>query len=816
MTAATSIEAPPRLAAQHALELEAEQLRRRVDPGELSFETTADLEPLLGTIGQPRALAALEFGLQAELRGFNVFVAGAPGSGRFTTARDSVERLATARSAPDDWVYVHNFLAPDEPAALRLPAGRGGSLAHDMDDFVRSARREITRAFESEDYARRQHELVAAISGRRDALVAELVDFAHARDFALDVTPVGVVTAPQVEGKALTREDFEALPQAQREAIEQRSTEITERTTKYLHQVRELEKEAAGRLRELERDVALFAAGPLLRELRERSTDLPDVLAYIELVEADVIAHLDEFRRSEEPAELQPFLLGGGRRPDFSRYAVNVLVDNSDVQGAPVVVERNPTYYNLGGRVEYRASFGTMVTDFREIKGGALHRANGGFLLLEVLDVLRHPFAWEALKRALRAGAIRIENLGEEFSGFPTASLRPEPIPLDVKVVVIGPPLAYRLLYLLDEDFRELFKVKADFAPEMDWNEESLTGYAGFASRWVRTAGLRHLDRSAVARLFEFGARLRDDQRKVSTRLIEISDVISEASHWAGAEGRDVVTGADVDRTVGEREYRSNLLEERIREWIADGTIAIDTDGRRVGQVNGIAILDVGDHRFGKPSRITARVAPGRGGPKSIEREIELSGPIHSKGFLVVTGYLNGTYGVHDPLALAATLTFEQAYEEVEGDSASSAELYALLSALSGLPLAQGMAVTGSVDQYGLVQAVGGVTRKVEGFFATCKSAGLTGEQGVIIPAANVRNLMLADDVVDAVRNGRFHVWAVEGVDEGIELLTGVPAGTADEEGRYPEGTVHGAVQTTLAAYVCRLRELAAPAEGAP
>ncbi len=521
-------------------------------------------------------------------------------------------------------------------------------------------------------------------------------------------------------------------------------------------------------------------------------------------MQEDLLDHLDEFRETEEAG--LPALLGLGRRPgDLARYRVNVFVGNGGASGAPVVVERNPTYYNLLGRIQYRAAFGSMVTDFREIKAGALHRANGGFLVLEILDVLRHPFTWDALKRALRGREVRIENLAEEYSPVPTATLRPEPIPLDAKVVLIGSPLLYHLLYQLDEDFRELFKVKADFAPDMEWSEEHFGSYAAFVSRWVRTAGLRHFDRAAVARLIEYGARLREDQRKLSTRLLDISDAVSEASFWAGKAGRELVLAEDVDRAIAKREYRSSLLEERIRELIADGTIMIDVEGAREGQVNGISVLDLGDYSFGKPSRVTARVSLGRGRVQSIEREIELSGPIHSKGFLILSGYLAGKYAQERPLALGATITFEQSYDEVEGDSASSTELYALLSALAGLPLKQGIAVTGSVNQHGEVQAVGGVTRKIEGFYAACKVKGLTGEQGVIVPAANVPNLMLSDEVVEAVRAGTFHVWAVHTIDEGIELLTGVPA-----------DDVHARVEERLSGYAELAREFGAPsADGA-
>jgi lon-related putative ATP-dependent protease len=503
------------------------------------------------------------------------------------------------------------------------------------------------------------------------------------------------------------------------------------------------------------------------------------------------------------------------RPSDHTRFRVNVFVDQGGTEGAPVVVERNPTYYNLSGRIEYRATFGAMATDFREIKAGALHRANGGFLVLEALDVLRHPFAWEALKRALRAGESRIENLGEEFSAVPSASLRPEPIPLDVKVILLGPPVLYHLLYQLDADFRELFKVKVEFAPELDWTAAHQREYARFVSRWVRENGLRHLDRAAVARVIEYGGRLRESQRKLSTRLLDVCDVVSEASFWAERHEHPLVEAADVELAVRKKEYRSSLIEERIQELIRDGTIVIETDGARVGQLNGLSILDLGDHAFGRPCRVSARVSLGRGRVESIEREIELSGPIHSKGFMILSGYLASTYAQEWPLALAASLTFEQSYDEIEGDSASSTELYALLSALSGLPLEQGIAVTGSVDQHGNIQAVGGVNRKVEGFYATCKARGLTGRQGVIIPAANVHNLMLDEEVVAAVSDGLFHVWAVRTIDEGIELLTDRAAGRRRDDGSYPASSVHGLVATRLAAYAHQLRAFADTAPSA-
>ena len=789
------------------LELPPEQLRRRLDPSRLRFASTAEVEPLVGTVGQPRAIDALEYGLAVETTGFNVFVSGLPGSGRLTTVLDYLRELAAAKPDPSDWVYVHDFDDADRPNAIRLPGGRGAEFARAMDEFVDTARHEIRRAFESDEYDRRQREIVTDVSGRREQEEEALTRFASERMIALKTTPLGVASMPLVDGKPVTREQFEQLPEEQRAAIARATAEVEERAAGFVRRLHRLEQEATQRVRELDREVALFATEPLFHDLADRFADQPEVLEHLEDVKKDLIANLADFRDGEEGGAL-PFGLGAHPR-DFSRYRVNVLVGNGGATRAPVVVERNPTYYNLVGRIEYRASFGTMVTDFREIKPGALHRANGGYLVMDALDVLRHPFTWDALTRALRSAETRIENLGEEFSAVPIATLRPEPIPLDVKVVLLGPPYLYQLLYRLDEDFRELFKVRADFSPELDWTSEHHRNYAAFISRWVRENGLRHLDREAVARLIEHGSRLREHKRKLSARLIEISDVVSEASFWAEKHGHPLVQASDVDLALGKKEYRSNLLEERVRELIRDGTIVIATKGERVGQVNGLAILDLGDHSFGRPSRVTARVSLGRGGIASIEREIELSGPIHSKGFMILTGYIAATYAQEWPLAASATITFEQGYDEIEGDSASSTELYALLSALSGLPLAQGIAVTGSVDQHGNVQAVGGVTRKIEGFYATCKAHGLTGEQGVLVPAANVQHLVLDEEVVAAARAGRFHVWAIRTIDEGIEMLTGRPAGRRRADGSYPDGSVHGLVAARLAEYADRLRSFA-------
>ena len=539
------------------------------------------------------------------------------------------------------------------------------------------------------------------------------------------------------------------------------------------------------------------------------------MLAFLQQVREGIPEHLHDFFPPQLPGVPAPIaqLQALQQQEHLARYGVNVFVDNSQTRGAPVIFERNLSYYNLVGRIDYRATFGAMVTDFSQIRAGALHRANGGFLVVHVLDLLANPFAWDALKRALITRQVVIENLGQQYAVLPTATLRPDPIPLDAKVVLVGSPFLYYFLAAYDDDFRELFRVRADFAPDMDWNDQHVMGYAAFISRVVREQGLRHFDRSAVARVIEYGARQVEHQRKLSSQLLEIGNLVAEASYWAGKAGREIVTAEDVVTAIRKKQYRSDLLAERVRDLIAEGTLKIETSGARVGQINGLAVIELGDFAFGKPSRVTARVSLGRGNLISIEREIALSGPIHSKGFLILSNYLAGAYAQDFPLAITASITFEQAYEEIEGDSASSTELYALLSALSGLPIEQGIAVTGSVNQYGNVQAIGGVNEKIEGFFAVCKVQGLTGEQGVIIPTANVQHLMLDEEVIQAVAEGKFHIWAVDSVDQGIEILTGVPAGERQPDGTYPGGDGPPSGDGS-AARVCRVHARLRPPGG--
>jgi lon-related putative ATP-dependent protease len=570
-----------------------------------------------------------------------------------------------------------------------------------------------------------------------------------------------------------------------------------------IRQARSLEKLANEALQKLDREVTTFALTPLIEEVREKYEDCPEVVQYLHDVQNDILDNLALFRE-EQPAQASP---AGMPADPFRKYQVNVLVDNSSLKGAPVIIELNPTYNNLFGRIEKEAQFGALFTDFTLIREGSLHRANGGYLVLPVEEVLRNLFSWESLKRALRNAQIVIEEPSERLGFITTKTLRPEPIPLNIKVILIGQPYIYYLLYNLDEDFKELFKVKADFDYRMDRTPEAVREYISFVCTLCQEENLRHLDRTALAKIIEHGSRLAEDQEKLSTLFGDLSDVIREAHHYAVRDQSPLVTAAHVTQAINERYYRSNLVEQRVQEAIARGIIQIDVAGAEVGQVNGLSIIDLGDITFGRPNRITASVGLGTEGLIDIEREAKLGGPIHTKGVLILAGYLSQQYAQDKPLSLSARLVFEQSYSGVEGDSASSTELYALLSALSGLPIQQGIAVTGSVNQKGEVQAIGGVNEKIEGFFAVCKAMGLNGRQGVIIPASNVKHLMLKDEVVEAVRQGQFHIWAVHTVDEGIEILTGVPAGKRLPDGTFEPGTVHYLVDQRLRQFSEKMRE---------
>ncbi len=789
--------------ANKARELTADELTFVCDPSQFQFETTEDLPDLQKIIGQERAVRAIDFGVEIPNYGFNIYAMGPAGIGKTTTVHTFLERKVHEEAVPDDWCYVNNFVDRKRPRAIQLPAGHGSRLREDMEEFIRDLKRAIPTAFDSDDYQQRAEAIVSEMEKARNATLQQLDAEVSQRGFALVQTAMGLVVAPVVDGQVLGPEQYAQLADEVKSGFEAHRQDLQQELEHAMRKVRGLEKATKEKLRALDGEVANFVVGDYIDDLKERYAAFAEVIEYLEEVRKDIVDNVSDFRRetgteeSDEARGLPPPPGRPGKDP-FTRYQVNVIVDHSRSEGAPVVYETNPTYRNIVGRIEQEVYFGVLTTDFTHIRAGCLHHANGGYLVVNARDLLSYPFAWDALKRAIKNQEIRTEMIDEALPVAATIALEPEPIPFKAKVILIGDAGTYYMLYGLDEDFRKLFKVRADFGYTMDHSPQAMQSYAEFIASRVRADGLLPFDRRAVAKVVEFGTRVAEHKEKLAARFVDVVEVIQEATHWARHNGHQVVTDADVHQALEERRYRASHLEERLRERILEGTIRIQTEGKVVGQVNGLTILSMADYEFGIPSRISAQTYMGRGGVVAIDREAHLTGNIHNKGLLILQGYLGGKYARKKPLSLAASLTFEQNYERIEGDSASSTELYALLSSLSGLPIRQDLAVTGSVDQQGRVQAIGGATFKIEGFFDICQARGLTGSQGVLIPADNVRHLVLRGDVVQAVQDGQFHIYAVETIDQGIELLTGVPAGEADEEGNYPERTVNYLVQQKL------------------
>lgn len=774
------------------LELKPEQLKGTQNSDFFKFKTTEEVEPLVGAIGQDRAVEALNFGLNIKTIGFNIYAAGPTGTGKQTTLKSYVKEHAKKTPTPSDWCYVYNFKDPDKPMQIELLAGKASELEKDMDELVEGIKSEIPRAFESEEYERRKSKILNGFQDERERALSKIQHQASKKGFAVEITTAGIITVPLIEGKPMKREEYSKLPDKERDTIQEKGEDLENKINEELRHIRNQEKDVKEDVKELNKEIALFAIGHLLDEKIDKYKDFPKLTEFLHDVQKDIIDHIADFKRAQagEAAGL-PGLELFQKKPSFQRYKVNVIVDNSETKGAPVIFEANPTYYNLFGKIEFRAELGAAVTDYSNIKPGAAHRANGGFLILRAFDVLTNFMSWEALKRMLSRERIKIENIGEQYRAVPVTTIRPEPIPVDLKVIMIGSPYIYMLLHYLDEDFHKLFKVKADFNSDMNRSDRHTEQYSQFISARVKGCKLKHFSSSGVAKVVEYGSWLAGDQQKLSTQFNELSDIVSEASYWAEQDSSPLVDGTHVDIALDKKKYRSNMVEEKIQEYIKQNTIFIDTEGEKHGQVNALSIISLGDYYFGKPSRVTSSVALGKKGVINIEREVKLGGPIYNKGVLVLSGYISGKYGHNKPVSMDASLTFEQEYSGIEGDSASSTELYALISELSGAPIKQNIAVTGSVNQKGDVQPIGGVNRKIEGFFDTCKNKGLTGQQGVMIPQANVRNLMLKNEVINAVVEGMFHVWAVKDIDEGIEILTGKKAGELQEDGSYPVGTIH-------------------------
>ena len=781
-----------------------EEYRASFDPGKVGCSSTKDLEPTEEIIGQDRAKAALRLGLEIPEKGFNIYVAGMPGTGRRTAVTKFLDRLARTKPRADDWVYVNNFTNPYEPLSVRLPPGMGSQLKADMASFVVEAKKALPRAFESEDYATKRTEALGKLDAERSTIFTEVNTAAEQRGFTLQMGPTGLIIIPMIDKKPLTQEEFEALPEETKNGILQKREALDADLRSGFRRLRDLETKGTEVVTTLNSEIALYAIGHLLADLREKYAKIPDVLSYIDSIQKDVLDNLNTFlgppgqqEEQQVPPQFRQWL---AKDLPFRKYEVNVIVDNGGSTGAPVIFEEIPSYQNLLGRAEREVQFGILTTDFMMIRGGSLHKANGGYLVIPVLDLFRYPFAWEGLKSALRTEKVRIEEPGEQAGFIITRGLKPRPIPLSVKVILIGTPDIAQILNGKDPDYPDLFKVRADFDIVMDRNEESIKQYAAFICTLCTRYNLRHLDSTAIAKVVEYGSRLAEDQKKLSTRFSSVADLIREANFYAADENAKTVTVKHITRATEAKIYRSNLIQQKIQEFITRGIFLIDTGGSEVGQINGLSVMELGDFAFGRPSRVTASVAIGKEGIIDIERQALLGGPTHTKGVLILGGYLANKYAQDKPLSLSAKLVFEQSYGGVDGDSASSTELYAILSALSGLPIKQSLAVTGSVNQRGEVQAIGGVNEKLEGFFEICKAKGLTGAQGAMIPASNVQDLMLKEEIVEAAKEGKFTIYPVATIDEGIEVLTGVPAGERQADGSYREGTVNYLVDRRLRA----------------
>ncbi len=789
--------------------LTADQVHKPYDLSFLNIETTEEIEPCQECVGQERALSAISLALGVNQTGYNLYLCGPRGVGKTSTIKAILEQISKTKPTPPDWCYVHNFLDPNSPKAISLATGQGKVFKRDMEQLVETLQREIPKAFEGKEYEEEKQKLINQAQKEKAELFESLQQRAAEKQIQLQFSPTGVITVPLYQGKPLTQEEYMRLSDEEKEDIKKRKEELDEDVNEVFKKARQIDRETADKLKELEKKVALFAVSDLLDGLREKYNPYPDVIDYLHHVQRHILEHIDMFRGEKTQAPQALPFAPPPQTPSFTEFKVNVVVDNSRTEGAPVVFETHPIYSNLFGTIEREVRFGVLTTDFTMIRAGSLAKANGGYLVVEALDVLKAPFVWDSLKKALENSEVSIEDVFQQY-GYPgSIGLRPEPIKLDVKVILIGNPFIYNMLYAFDEDFGKLFKVKADFDSVVARNEEQITKYVSFVKFMCDRNNIRPLHRSALEALLEHASRLAGDQEKISVRHGVLSKIVVEADYLASLDGNsECITRGHIERAVEDKIYRSNMIEEKIQEMIKENTIIVDTDGQKVGQINGVAVLDLGDYAFGKPTRITCDTFMGTEGVVSIERRAKLSGNIHDKGVLILSGYLGEQYATDKPLSLSATIAFEQSYSMVEGDSASAAELIALLSSLSGVPIRQDLAITGSVDQKGNIQPIGGVNEKIEGFYRTCKVKGLTGTQGIVIPKRNVRNLMLNKELIEAVREGKFHIYPVAHIDEAIEIMTGRESGKRREDGSFPEGTVHYLANKKLTEFMESLRQL--------
>ena len=772
-----------------------------------TFKDTSEVNPLEKVIGQERAVQAIEFGLNMKSPGYNIFVTGIEGTGKSTIIKDIVHQYAQKLPTPPDWCMVNNFKDEYRPKAISVPEKKAMRFSKTVNKLIDDLKEELPKAFEHESYQQKLSEVQKVFTDQQKDIIKKLESSASEHKIKINRTKTGYQTIPIVKDKAISPEEFLALPKDSQAEIEENISRVQAEIDATVREINKINQSMGSQIEKLMQEIALFVVKQRIDVIRDEYKACRDILNYIDEVQADILENVQDFIASSETKSPMEGLMFPSAKPSFLRYQVNVLVDQKDLKGAPVIFETNPTYQNVFGQIEKRAYMGTVTTDFSMIQAGSLIRANGGYLIMEIESILMNPLVWEALKRALQNKLLFIEDVTSTL-GFGTSSLRPEPVPLEVKVILLGSYDLFHLLQNHDSKFNKIFKVRADFDHEVAKTDDTIQNYARFIARACKEENLNPLTPKGVAAIVEYGEKYISDKNKLSVRFGPIMGILREADYWARKRNSNKVTDKDVIRAFTEYRFRYNLYEEKIHESYVDDTIMIDVKGDEIGQVNALAVFQIGDISFGRPSRITAETYMGKQGVVNIEREAKLSGKTHDKGVLILSGYLGRTFAQSYPLNLSISITFEQSYGGIDGDSASSTELYAIISSLSGIPIHQGIAVTGSVNQKGKIQAIGGVNQKIEGFFDVCKAKKLTGRQAVMIPNANVKNLMLKREVIDAVKAGKFHIYQVSTVEQGIEILTGVPAGKPDENGDYPDDTVFGKVQAKLKRYLERSFEL--------
>ncbi len=791
--------------------LAAKDCRFHVDPKSLEVTSTAKLCPASrGVVGQQRAIEAIKFGIGMDHPEYNIYVAGRTDTGATYIARSFLEEVAKKHSPPPDWCYVFNFKEPDKPKALELPRGRAKDLKKAMDDLVQRLQGIILRAFSTDDYRYKEQVFRQEFEQKKRKTIDALRNKVEGEGFLLQMDSEGVSIIPGKDGKILPPEELAKYSPKEKKALRDRGDALSMDMNQSMGEINNIEAELAEQRKNMDEQVALSVAGKKMQPIFQKFKNQPKVVAYLEAVKTDILEHLDDFRKRPDEKTMQQAPLPGMLWPPaLNNYRVNVLIDNSETEGSPVVYTSNPTYPALFGRIEKEAVYGALVTDYTMIRPGAVHEANGGYLVLKAADILKWYFSWEALKRAVRHKEVKIEDLSEMYGFMTTKTLKPEPIPLAIKLVVTGDPYIYELLYVYDDRFKQMFKIKAHLDDQADRSKSSIRESVQCMARFCEEEGLKHVDREGMARLIEYSMEVTGNRDKITLRLGAIGDIVKEANYWAQQGRARHINAAHVEKAIEKKKYRSGLLEEKVQELVKKDIFWVETDGYKTGQINGLSILQTGDYMFGKPGRVTANVSIGKEGVITIDRESRLSGNIHTKGVIILTSYLREHFAQERPLALTASLCFEQTYGMVDGDSASSTELFAILSAIANVPIFQGLAVTGSVSQKGEIQPVGGVTHKIEGFFDICKHKGFTGKQGVVMPQKNVKDLMLKKEVVEAVKKGRFHIYPIKTIEEGIEILTGIRAGKRRKDGTYTKGSLFRLVDDRLRAYAEKARDFA-------